>query len=125
VRNKKILIIEDSDVQRAVIVNLVKELGYEPFAIEAFDASVSEYFQDRDFGVVLLDLMLLNEDGTPAADGFQICNEIKENDPAVKVIIVSAEDDEAARELAMLQGADGYLAKPFRIEDLEACLLAL
>ncbi len=117
-----ILIVEDSQVQRAVMVNLVKELGYVPVAVEKFDQHISAVLKSQNISVVLLDLMLLNEEGTPVADGFQLCNEIKETNPLIKVVIVSAESDEAAREFALLQGADGFLAKPFKINELEHCL---
>jgi DNA-binding response OmpR family regulator len=121
-KGDSILVIEDSQVQRAVIVNLVKELGFVPLAVERFDDTIYKVFENENVSVVLLDLMLLDEDGNTIADGFQICNDIKEANPEMKVVIVSAEHDEAAREFALLQGADGFLAKPFKIEDLEDCL---
>lgn len=121
-KGDSVLIIEDSHVQRAVMINLVKELGFTPHAVEEFDDSIPSLLSSSQIKVVLLDLMLLDEGGNPMLDGFQLCNEIKDANPDIKVIIVSAESDAAARELAMLQGADGFLAKPFRVEDLEECL---
>ena len=70
-------------------------------------------------------MILLDNDGQPIGDGFQICNEIKSADPSVKVIVISAEADEAAKMFALSQGADGFICKPFKIEELEQSLLSV
>jgi DNA-binding response OmpR family regulator len=124
-KERSILIIEDSNVQRAVMLNLVKELGFRAFSVEKFDDEIFNLIKEEQISIVLLDLMLLSEDGSPIIDGFQLCNEIKDHNPNTKVVIVSAQSDEDAREFAMLQGADGFLAKPFKINDLERCVSAL
>lgn len=121
----KILIIEDSPVQRAVIANVVKELGFIPVLVENFDSSLMNLVREDDFFVVLLDLMLQNDDGVTIMDGFELCAEMKQQRQGIKVVVVSAEGDEDAREFAMLQGADGFIAKPFRVDDLKKCLQML
>lgn len=119
---QKILIIEDSPVQRAVIVNVVKELGYEPIVLERFDDPIHNILDTHSVSIVLLDLILLNNDGSVVVDAFQLCTEIKDIDESIKVIVVSAEGDEAAKEFALLNGADGFMQKPFRIQELQECL---
>jgi two-component system, OmpR family, alkaline phosphatase synthesis response regulator PhoP len=121
-KGEAVIIIEDSQVQRAIIVNLVKELGYVPLVVEQINEKIADNIKNESAPVVLLDLMLLDEQGIPVVDGFQLCNDIKESNPRMKVIIVSAENDTAAREFASLQGADGFLGKPFKIDELERCL---
>jgi len=119
---QKILIIEDSPVQRAVIVNVIKELGYEPIVLERFDDPIHNILDAHSVSMVLLDLILLNEDGSVMVDAFQLCTEIKEQDENIKVIVVSAEGDEVAKEFALLNGADGFMQKPFRVQELQECL---
>ncbi|HMO18269.1 MAG TPA: response regulator [Oligoflexia bacterium] len=123
--NSKILIIEDSPLQRAVIANVVKELGFTPVLAENFDSSLINIIEQEDIFIVLLDLMLQNEDGEVLMDGFQLCAEMKQQRNGLKVVVVSAEDDEAAREFAMLQGADGFISKPFRVQDLRDCIQSI
>lgn len=118
----KILIVEDAPTQRAILCNLIKELGLTPICPTFFDSSVISYISDNEISLVLLDLILLDSDGHPIGDGFQICNEIKSYDPEVKVIIISAETDQAAQEFATSQGADGFISKPFKTAELEECL---
>ncbi|MFM1847167.1 MAG: hypothetical protein RL417_641 [Pseudomonadota bacterium] len=114
----KILIVEDSPAQAALIAELIAEAGHEPH--KCIDASVSipQLVATLAPDIVLLDLVLLAPDGTQRIDGFQVCREIKRHSPSVAVVIVSAQDDEDAAEWAELQGADGFLHKPFVYEEL-------
>jgi len=63
----------------------------------------------------------------PDLDGFQLCRMIRE-DPLFKktpVIVVTALNDEDSKRVAMGAGANDYLAKPFRIDDLKDKINAL
>lgn len=120
-----ILVIEDSPVQRAVIGNIVKELGHKPYLIESFHNAISPLINKDSIDIVLLDLMLHDEDGNIVADGFQVCSELKNTKPNIKIIIISAESDESAKDFAILQGADAYITKPFKVTDLSDCIKSL
>lgn len=122
---KNILIIEDSPTQRAILRNLCVELGFAPICPTRFDHSVTEIIKNEDITLVLLDLILLDDDGSPLADGFQLCDEIKSLDPQVKIIVISAESDDAAQQFAAAQGADTFIGKPFKIEELESKIKSL
>ena len=122
---KNILIVEDAPTQRAVLINLTKELGYNPICPSNFDSTILNLIKENKILLVLLDLILLDDDGHSIGDGFQICQEIKNHNQEVKVIVITAESDIAARLFAESQGADGFLNKPFRIEDLEESLKKL
>ncbi len=119
---EKILIIEDSPTQRAILSNLVTELGLEPVVVTSFDSIIVETIQSQSINTVLLDLILVDDDGTPIGDGFQICSDIKNHNPDIKVIVISAESDESAKLFALSQGADGFICKPFEINELEKSL---
>ncbi len=119
---EKVLIVEDSPIQRAVIVNIVKELGYEPIAVEDFQISLNPIIQKHEIGLVLLDLLLVDEDGNAIADGFQVCAELKSLQPEIKIIVITAENDSSAKEFAELQGADAFITKPFQVDKLAKCI---
>ncbi len=114
----KILIVEDSPAQAALIAELVAAAGHEPHKCVDTSIPIPQLVTSLTPDIVLLDLVLLAPDGSPRWDGFQVCREIKRSSPAVAVVIVSARDDDDAVEWAELQGADGYLRKPFVYEDL-------
>ena len=62
--------------------------------------------------VVLLDIMM------PRMDGYDVCRALKASVDAPKIVMITAKtssDDELA---ALAAGADGYIRKPFRSEDI-------
>ncbi len=115
----KVLIIEDSPAQAAIISEIVKDAGHDSFVCKEFTKGVLTMLQPTNPDLVLLDLTLLGPDGTPVGDGFQICKEIKRlTKGSVAVVVVSAKEDDASAEWAIMQGADAFLQKPFAVEDL-------
>jgi DNA-binding response OmpR family regulator len=115
----KVLIIEDSPAQAAIISEIVKDAGHDAFVCKEFTKGVLPMLQPTNPDLVLLDLTLLGPDGMPIGDGFQICKEIKRlTKGAVAVVVVSAKEDDASAEWAIMQGADAFLQKPFAVEDL-------
>lgn len=115
----KILIVEDSPSQAAIISDIVKQAGHDPVMCPDLSKGIAQILKPINPDVVLLDLVLLGPDGKSVADGYQLCREIKRvSQNRTKVIIVSANADEDSAEWAVLQGADAFLAKPFAVPDL-------
>jgi DNA-binding response OmpR family regulator len=56
----------------------------------------------------------------PKKNGFQVCRDIKSNEQYkhIPVIMVTSKDQESDKFWGMKQGADEYLTKPFKPEDL-------
>ncbi len=117
-RERKVLIVEDSPTQSAIIASIVENAGHLPCVYNELPTGISQILIKEKPDLVLLDLMLLDANGKPMADGFQLCREIKRSPLQIPVIVVSAEGDEDACNWAILQGADAYLQKPFNPEDL-------
>lgn len=115
----KVLIVEDSPAQAAIIAEIVKEVGHDAFICKEFTKGVLPMLQPTNPDLVLLDLTLLGPDGVPVGDGFQICKEIKRlSRNSIAVVVVSAKEDDASAEWAIMQGADAFLQKPFAVDDL-------
>jgi twitching motility two-component system response regulator PilH len=115
----KVLIIEDSPSQAAIMAELVTQAGHNAHISPDLSKGVIQTVTPFDPDIVLLDLTLLGPDGKPIADGFQICKEIKRvSKNKIKVVVVSAREEEEAAEWAELQGADAFLHKPFAVEEL-------
>src|SRR6202046_4834889 len=68
--------------------------------------------------VVLLDL------GLPDIDGVDVCRQLREACDAA-IIVVTARGEEADRVLALDEGADDYLVKPFGLAELLARIRAV
>jgi len=67
---------------------------------------------------VLLDL------GLPDIDGVEVCRQLRETSGAA-IIVVTARGEEADRVLALDEGADDYLVKPFGLAELLARIRAV
>jgi DNA-binding response OmpR family regulator len=65
------------------------------------------------------DLMILDI-GLPARDGFQVLEELREHDRRLPVIILTARTGVADTVSGLEGGADDYVPKPFRFEELLA-----
>jgi CheY-like chemotaxis protein len=111
----RILIVDDNEVNRDIIVTRLEAHGYETLqaadGLEAL-AAVTQHRPD----LVLLDVMM------PLRNGYEVCQSIREN-PAwdrVKVVMLSAKgrDLEVSQGLAL--GADAYVTKPFSTKALIA-----
>jgi DNA-binding response OmpR family regulator len=68
-------------------------------------------------GVVFLDIMM------PDMSGLEVLRQIKEFDPATKVIMVSAIDNDENRSLARELGAEEFIRKPFSRQYLEEVVI--
>ena len=116
--SSRILIIEDSPSQAAVIADVVRQAGHTPIVYTELPTGVSQILLKEQPDLVLLDLKLLDENGDAVADGFQICREIKRSPLKPPVVVITAEGEDEASEWAILQGADAFIQKPFAMADL-------
>lgn len=121
-KQAKVLIVEDSPSQAAIIAAVVKQAGHTAAVYSQLPQGIMQILNTESPDIVLLDLRLLDSEGNPMADGFQVCREIKRSAKGIPVIVISAEGDEEACEWAIMQGADAYLQKPFAVDDLTAIL---
>ncbi|MCI5047484.1 MAG: response regulator [Aquisalinus sp.] len=107
----RILIVEDEDGVRAVIVRTLQMCGYE--IVEASDGDEAlEIIEDDDgaFDLVLTDIMM------PEMDGPTLIQEAGDKLGNAKVIFMSGYAETAMRDkLGAIEGA-GYLQKPFSIK---------
>ena len=109
-----ILIVEDDDEARAV---LVRELGSRGYRIhEAADgrAALDRWEASRP-DVVLLDL------GLPDIDGLEVIRRIR-RDAMTPIVILSGRYAEREKVEALERGADDYVTKPFGLDELHARL---
>ncbi len=108
----QVLIVEDSPTARHQMVEIVKAAGYSYLTAEDGESAI-ELIKQRHPEVVVLDIVL------PKKNGYQVCRAIK-SDPelAIKVLMVTAKDQENDRIWGHRQGADVYLSKPINRNQL-------
>jgi len=111
---KRILVIDDDQDILSILEIIFVEEGYETILQQS--GTTVEHIKILHPDLILLDIRI---NGYPKS-GAQICKEIKNEREldAVPVLLVSAEIN--VPELAQSCGANGYLNKPFDIENLLA-----
>jgi len=109
---KRILIIED-DI-------LIAELERDYLEISGFETEIAmtgdkglELALNKEFDLILLDLML------PSKDGFQLCKEIR-NNKEIPILMVTAKKESIDKIRGLGLGADDYIVKPFDPSELVA-----
>jgi twitching motility two-component system response regulator PilH len=109
----KILVADDSLAELQIIQQTLQSTGHSIVTVMDGEAAEEKVKSDR-FDLVILDVIM------PKKNGFQVCREIKTNDKTknIPVIMVTSKDQESDKFWGMKQGADEYLTKPFKPEDL-------
>jgi DNA-binding response OmpR family regulator len=80
-------------------------------------ASAWAAFQADSFDLCVLDVMLPMGDG-PGWDGYELARRVRQQNPDVPILFLSALADRDSRLTGLRLGADDYLTKPFSIEEL-------
>lgn len=106
---RKILITDDSGFSRKVLRRMLEKEGYE--VVEAADGmNAIEQFLVESPEAVFLDLTM------PGLNGLEVISKLKHINPAVPIIIASADIQESTMKMAFELGATIYLHKPFNEE---------
>lgn len=124
-QRNRILLIEDEDLIRDMIVVALEEEGYEVGTADSGRKALS-ILQSPDHNrhsvapdLIILDLML------PEVNGLDICRLLRHQGDITPILVVSAKSSETDRVLGLEVGADDYLTKPFSMRELIARCRAL
>jgi two-component system, OmpR family, copper resistance phosphate regulon response regulator CusR len=109
----RILVVEDEPRVVAFLEKGLKAAGYTTLAV-GDGRSAASMARDDDFDLVVLDI------GLPGIDGFEVLRQIRERGERMPVIILTARDSVHDTVSGLDSGADDYLTKPFRFEELLA-----
>lgn len=119
----RVLVVEDDLLNRLTALKYLERLGHAATAVpggaEALEALGAEHFD-----MVLMDIQMPGMDGVEAtrriraADGAAF-------DPRTPIIAVTAHAMQGDRQRFLDAGMDGYLSKPYALEELEALLLSV
>lgn len=112
---KTILVAEDeSSIREFITINL-RLAGYEIIeaadgrqAIEKFDLN------ENNIDIAVLDIMM------PGCDGIEVCKHIREKNPYVGIVFLTAKAQEHDKVSGLISGADDYITKPFSTTELIA-----
>lgn len=107
----RILLVEDDVNLGFLLVDFLESDGFE---VKLYRDGESGFkgFQSARFNLCIIDLML------PRMDGFTLAGKIKESDPEIPIIILSARSMKEDKIKGFRIGIDDYITKPFDEEEL-------
>jgi DNA-binding NtrC family response regulator len=111
-RLKKILVVDDDDELRNMLLEVLSSLDYFPIGVEDGEQALNQ-LKIQDFSLVISDIRM------PNMDGLTLLKNIKQASPELPVVMITGFPSTCPVQKAMQEGADGYLAKPFRIEKID------
>lgn len=114
----RVLLVEDDTRIAADVATALEAAGY---VVETTGDGEDAWFRGdtEDYGAIILDL------GLPGMDGLSVLKRWRANNRAMPVLILTARGSWAERVDGIDAGADDYLPKPFRMEELLARLRSI
>jgi DNA-binding response OmpR family regulator len=110
-QGSSVLIVDDDESIRIILAEVLAKEGYDIAEAETGEEAL-EMLRQRDFDVVLTDLMM------PVTDGMELLTIIRKLKPETRVIMITAFATIESAVEAMRKGASDYIAKPFDAEDV-------
>ncbi len=115
---RRILVVEDNELNREIAVEVLEEAGFETeeaedgsIAVEKVRASAHGYYD-----LVLMDIQMPVMDGYEAARAIRALDDQKLS--AVPIIAMTANAFDEDKQAALDAGMNGHLAKPFDVDEL-------
>ena len=122
----KIMLVEDSDFSRAMLMTLLKKMGLENIecpetSIEAWEIIAQAQLDDEPFDLIITDLNM------PGFDGVDLISRIKEDPLSAnqKIVVISADADPGVKSICKALGVLAYFTKPPKPENFQEVLLAI
>jgi two-component system sensor histidine kinase/response regulator len=116
--SRRLLVAEDNPINQEVIVEVLREMGYEADVVENGQLALDALARSA-YPLVLMDCEM------PELDGYQAAREIRKREaggPRLPIIAVTAHALVGERERAIAAGMDDYITKPLNPKLLREAL---
>ena len=110
-----ILLVDDDEVLRERLATAIRSRGYEVRTAGSADEALREAAKDSP-EMAVLDLRM------PGGSGLELLRELKKQDPATRVLMLTGYGSIATAVDAVREGAVGYLPKPADADEIIAAL---
>jgi DNA-binding response OmpR family regulator len=110
---EKVLIVEDDPPLCLAMTKALRAVGYEVTSAKTGADGLELALSDPP-DVVLLDVML------PKMNGYEVLSALREHDPDLPIVLITAKGEEADKVRGLELGADEYVVKPVGLAELQA-----
>jgi DNA-binding response OmpR family regulator len=115
-RLARILLVDDEQSIQTLLSYPLRKEGYD--VVQATDGRQAlERFDEQQFDLVVLDLML------PRIDGLEVCRRLRSRS-SVPIIMLTAKSEEIDKVVGLELGADDYITKPFSLREFSSRIKA-
>ncbi len=108
----RIIIVDDEEPQRQQLAGFLKKQGFSVTTAES-GMEAMNLCQNKSFEIALIDLKM------PGMDGIELLQKLKESNPEIQVIMMTAYGSVESAVAAMRLGAYHYINKPINLEELK------
>jgi len=108
---QNVLVVEDEELMRSILRQLLENAGYEVFTADSAESAL-EIFPTREFAVTVTDIKMAG------MDGLELLDRLKAVDAEAIVIVMTAYSSVDSAIAALRKGVYDYVTKPFVNEDL-------
>jgi DNA-binding response OmpR family regulator len=108
-----VLIVEDDAALRLAMQKTLRAAGYKVLVAKAGDEGLAIALAETP-DCVLLDVMM------PGKNGYEVLKELRERDPDLPIVMITAKGEEADKVRGLNLGADEYVVKPIGVAELQA-----
>lgn len=112
-QKKRILVVEDDEGMRFLLRDFFEEEGFEVETAEDGSKVVSKLIKKL-FDLVITDIRM------PGLSGLEILSTLKQIQPGITVVVITAFGSKDVRNRTLARGADAYLEKPIQLEKLKS-----
>ncbi len=107
-----IFLVDDDDGSRDAMARALGRVGYEVEAFASAEDALGALGDDVEVDVIVSDVRM------PGMDGYQLLREVRARWPQLPFILVTAYADVEDAVAALQEGADDYLTKPVKMQEL-------
>ena len=111
----KILIVDDNDQMCSLLADILELFDYQTLQARDGEEALRRLQEDK-FDLVITDLRM------PKMSGTELLKLIKKDQPHLPVVVVSGFTPGNTQNLIIGEQADGFLNKPFTVEQIEKML---
>lgn len=114
----KLLLVEDDWEISELLTEVLTEQQY--LVDVAADGQAGwDFVEAFDYDLILLDIML------PKLDGYSLCRQLRAKDYKMPILMLTAKDTTTEKVKGLDAGADDYIVKPYKLDELLARIRAL